>query len=45
MNVNFLPLLLQQMMDGHFTRTTVPFERLDETFRSKDIHVFLFGCK
>ena len=33
-----LPLLFQQMTEEHFTKTVIPFERL-ETFRSKDIHI------
>jgi len=33
------------MMEEHFTKTIIPFERLDETFRSKDIHVLLFSLK
>ena len=32
-------------MEEHFTKTVIPFERLDETFRSKDIHVLLFSLK
>ena len=37
--IHSLPLLFQQMMEEHVTKTVIPFERADETFRSKDIHV------
>ena len=36
---------LLQMMETNFSKTKVPFEKLDKTFRSQDIHVVLFSLK
>ena len=34
-----------QMMEHYFDKTVVPFDKLNETFRSSDIHVLLFSLR
>ena len=35
--------ILQLMENSNFRKTVIPFDRLDDTYRSTDIHVVMFN--